>query len=186
MSTHTPFCQTPETMCLADIFDRDFRYANPAMISEQAYPIVPSSFESPTAAGNSTGLPPLIDIPSTNHIDLSTLTSSAKITHDIPEKADETYMVYVNVMKKAINAFKPYSYLNHTSWKPQSNPRVPLLGLPREEWDEHQLSIVIGDDQKQNDEPKKARWVDLVVNNLNEGSHPFHMVRNPHIIFLCQ
>ncbi|KAI5302262.1 Carboxy-terminal domain (CTD) phosphatase, partial [Ascosphaera pollenicola] len=151
----------------------DFRYANPAMISEQAYPIIPPSSDSPTAAENSTSLPPLIDIPSTNHTDLSALSSSDKITQAIPEKVDETYMVYVNVMKKSINAFKPYSYMNHTSWLPQSDPRVPLLGLPREEWDKHQLSIITSGNRK--NERKGERWVDLVVNNLNEGSHPFHM-----------
>ncbi|KAI5278760.1 hypothetical protein KEM54_004481, partial [Ascosphaera aggregata] len=141
------------------------------MISEQAYPILTPTSNAPLAG--LTNFPSLVDIPTSAHIDLSTLISALEIIREIPQYANETYMVYVNVIKKSINAFKPYSYLNHTSWKPQASPRVPLLGLPREEWDSNQLFLVVGGSQRQ--QAGGQRWVDLVVNNLNEGSHPFHM-----------
>jgi hypothetical protein len=61
----------------------------------------------------------------------------------------------------------PEGYFNQTTWKPQSSPPVPLIGLPRERWDSNQLALSTG---------LEAAWVDFVVNNLDEGPHPFHLV----------
>jgi hypothetical protein len=70
---------------------------------------------------------------------------------------------------------KPFGYINQTTWKPQDNPPAPLISLPRTKWDKNQFRITTGPDPV---------WIDLVINNLDEGSHPFHLVRRilPHIL----
>lgn len=64
----------------------------------------------------------------------------------------------------------PFGYFNQTTWKPQQNPPAPLVALPRQHWDSNQFSFTTNPD---------SEWIDLVINNLDEGAHPFHMVRSP-------
>lgn len=66
----------------------------------------------------------------------------------------------------------PVGFINRTTWAPQSDPYEPLINLPREIWDVHQLVpwIPISRDES------KSTWVDIIVNNLDEKGHPFHMV----------
>jgi hypothetical protein len=70
----------------------------------------------------------------------------------------------------------PFGFVNHTSWKPALTR--PLLGLDKshrdaKDWGPDQLVVSVGKDTK-------TRWVvDLIVNNLEVGDHPFHLVRYP-------
>lgn len=75
--------------------------------------------------------------------------------------------MYAKVEKLSRLQNIPHGFFNRTTWKKQSDPAYPLVGLPRSLWDKHQLSIATGD------EPV---WVDFIVNNLDEGAHPFHFV----------
>ena len=61
----------------------------------------------------------------------------------------------------------PLGYFNQTTWKLQQDPPAPLIALPRAKWDKGQFAVTTGPDPV---------WVDLVVNNLDEGPHPFHLV----------
>jgi hypothetical protein len=66
-------------------------------------------------------------------------------------------------------------FINRTSWRPQP---VPLLSLPRNEWDEHQLVPWIphpSASAHNGSESSSSPWVDLIINNLDDGSHPFHL-----------
>jgi hypothetical protein len=63
---------------------------------------------------------------------------------------------------------KPFGYINQTTWKPQQHPPAPLTTLSRTKWDKNQFTITTGPD---------SVWIDLVINNLDEGPHPFHLVR---------
>lgn len=102
-----------------------------------------------------------------NTINLDDTPSSPSILKDLPPKAQETHVVYTKIQKMARNANVPFGYFNHTSWQTQQDPRVPLIALPRSQWDKNQFSFTTG---------KETQWVDLVVNNLDEGPHPFHLV----------
>lgn len=94
--------------------------------------------------------------------------SAASILRDLPEKADQKHVVYTKIQKKSMNHNIPQGFFNQTVWKPQQSPRAPLISLPRSQWDNNQLAISTG---------PEPMWVDLVVNNLDEGPHPFHLVR---------
>lgn len=105
-----------------------------------------------------------------NELNLEKIPSSASVLTKLPEQADETHVVYTKIQKMARLRNMPYGFFNMTIWKPQSEPQIPLSALPREKWDSNQFSITTG---------PGPTWVDLVVNNLDEGPHPFHMVSSP-------
>ena len=73
----------------------------------------------------------------------------------------------------------PVGFINRTTWVAQSSPLEPLMNLPREDWDKNQLVpwIPVSRDKL------KATWVDIVVNNLDEKGHPFHLVRIQYSFF---
>ncbi|RHZ59047.1 uncharacterized protein CDV56_108430 [Aspergillus thermomutatus] len=140
------------------IDDENLRYLNPALSAEQTFLITTDKTTSPQAdSSNSKPYPKL---------NLETIPSSQTILSSLPKHANQTHVVYTKIQKLSKNHNVPYAYFNRTSWKPQSNPPSPLLYLPRDKWDENQLSIATGPDPV---------WVDLVVNNLDEGAHPFHL-----------
>lgn len=76
-------------------------------------------------------------------------------------------MVYTKVEKLARLSNVPYGFFNRTTWKPQADPPTPLISLPRQQWDRNQLAVVTG---------PEPEWVDFIVNNLDDSSHPFHLV----------
>ncbi|KAJ5138163.1 hypothetical protein N7526_004396 [Penicillium atrosanguineum] len=106
-----------------------------------------------------------------SNLDIQHVPSPAHILSSLPYHANTTEIVYVKTQKFSINHNVPYGYFNHTSWAPQQNPPVPLNGLPREKWDKKQLALAVGD----SDPESEPIWVDLVVNNLDDTGHPFHL-----------
>lgn len=67
----------------------------------------------------------------------------------------------------------PRGFVNNTSWRPALER--PLLGLTETQrdagaWGKDQFVVKVGDGTRKT-------VVNLVVNNLEKGDHPFHMVR---------
>lgn len=60
---------------------------------------------------------------------------------------------------------RPHGYVNSTYWEPQARP---LLSQSRSQWDDHQFFPHI------QSRPDPVH-VDVVVNNLDDGSHPLHL-----------
>ncbi|KAJ5614643.1 hypothetical protein N7528_008297 [Penicillium herquei] len=141
--------------------DREcFKFINPALTPDQTFPINYNSH----APSNS-----MIPIPAPeirNKIDLNDITSAKSVLKALPPKAQQTHVVYTKIQKMARNHNIPFGYFNQTSWSPQQDPPAPLTTLPRTKWDSNQFAISTGSDPV---------WVDLVVNNLDEGPHPFHL-----------
>ena len=133
---------------------------NHALTPDQTFPI---RYRNTSAPKDKALSEPIIR----NSIDLEKIPSSASVLAKLPEKADETHVVYTKIQKMARLRNMPFGFFNMTIWKPQNEPRIPLIALPREKWDSNQFSITTG---------PGPSWVDLVVNNLDEGPHPFHMV----------
>ncbi|KAJ5596865.1 multicopper oxidase-domain-containing protein [Penicillium hetheringtonii] len=134
-----------------------FKYMNHALTPDQTFPIHYQNTSTATDESVSS---------IRNSINLEEIPSSASVLAKLADKADETHVVYTKIQKMARLRNMPFGFFNMTIWKPQSDPQVPLIALPREKWDSNQFSITTG--------PGPA-WVDLVVNNLDEGPHPFHM-----------
>ncbi|KAK2753874.1 hypothetical protein FQN55_000238 [Onygenales sp. PD_40] len=139
-----------------------FKYPNPALTGLQAFP-VSKSFSNDTLIQS---FPEPLNLPLKDHIDLGEISSTSNILSALPLHADKTYVVYTKISQMSRNQNIPLGHFNHTSWRPQANPPLPLITLDRSKWDSNQFSISTGN---------KPVWVDLVVNNLDEGAHPFHL-----------
>lgn len=135
--------------------DREgFRYPNPALVSEQIFPVVVVG----NTLADSDAHPNSEDV-----VDLQQVV--APNTQAIAPNADMTIVLYTTTLKLARLKNIPHGFINHTTWKSQS---PPLLDLPRSEYNSHQLVPSI---------PLKSPplWVDIVLNNLDDDHHPFHL-----------
>lgn len=86
--------------------------------------------------------------------------------------ANHTVLLYTKMEILARLGNVPVGFINRTTWAAQSSPPEPLVDLDRVDWDKNQLVpwIPISRDQS------SPSWVDIVVNNLDEKGHPFHLV----------
>ncbi|KAJ5365689.1 hypothetical protein N7517_008575, partial [Penicillium concentricum] len=135
--------------------DQDsFKYNNPALTPDQTFPM--------NYRSNATQRSPL----KVHHLNIEEVPSAPSILRSIPPTAQQIHVIYTKIQRMARYSNKPFGYFNQTTWKPQHDPPAPLASTPRVKWDANQFAITTG--------PEPA-WVDLVINNLDEGSHPFHM-----------
>ena len=87
-----------------------------------------------------------------------------EILEPMPEFADQTVLVYTHIEMLAHYDHVPMGYMNRTNWIPQAEP---LAYISREQWNEHQLMPQV---------EATGEWVDIVVNNIDDKGHPFHLV----------
>ncbi|GAB7351734.1 hypothetical protein MBLNU459_g2319t1 [Dothideomycetes sp. NU459] len=129
-----------------ELSNENFKYSNPALTSIQQFPIA-------TIGTAGSALAPEPARPET---------SKPKF----PDTADMTMMLYsaTQILSHLDNV--PHGFLNHTSWKPAS---TALIASKRTDWDADQLVPLIPYNALQ------PLWVDVVLNNLDEDSHPFHL-----------
>lgn len=156
---------------------RCFNFPNPVLTDIQTFPIFdPSKLRSPNQISplSSRPLPDNAIGKGNKHIDLADATSTTSEISQIPLEADQTFVVYTVITRLARNRNSAYGFFNHTSWRPQTDPPLPLITLDRSKWDANQFSISTGN---------KPVWIDLVVNNLDEGPHPFHLVSLSELLF---
>ncbi|GLA57247.1 hypothetical protein AtubIFM55763_004094 [Aspergillus tubingensis] len=155
---------SPEKAPSSLTIDLDKEYPNPALTSVQTYNIKKSP----------NNLAPTIS-PSNNTISLSEVATRKSLLSGLPANSHQTYVVYTKIEKLSINHNVPYGFFNRTSWRPQID--TPLIDLPREEWDENQLVLSTGSTTSRplSSEHDQDLWIDLVVNNLDDSGHPFHM-----------
>lgn len=94
--------------------------------------------------------------------------------HDAPA---ETALLYTSLGISSFRNDEPWGEVNHTSWVWKDPQAKPLLALDRSEW-------AAGTEQANSlrtfhvpwYEAGQERWIDLVVNNIDEKGHPFHLV----------
>jgi FtsP/CotA-like multicopper oxidase with cupredoxin domain len=131
-----------------------FRYVNSALTVSQEFPLIldpPARHLGPQKK---------------HHFDLST-SKSPPLVHRLPEKAHQTMVLYTKTLKLAHLSNIPHGFLNQTSWKPQS---PPLSQLSRSSYDVNQFVPLVR--LATDDSP---HWLDVVLNNLDEDDHPFHL-----------
>ncbi|KAF4633335.1 hypothetical protein G7Y89_g4775 [Cudoniella acicularis] len=141
----------------------NFKYPNSALRPNQSFPIFAAGVE---WGGNDTS-----EVDRTSYADLSNAVAAQMSTNKYPflEEANQTILLYTKTQKLSINSNHPMGFINRTSWTPQSTPRFPLISLPRSQWDENQLVPWLPTN------PESDYWVDIVINNLDDGAHPFHL-----------
>ncbi|KZT51724.1 multicopper oxidase, partial [Calocera cornea HHB12733] len=98
----------------------------------------------------------------------------------LPETTMDPLLLYVTTVKFPQNGHLPWGYVNRTSWRP--NEREPLLaqlppadawldpatGRPApDSWGPHEYVVQTSRNE--------TVVVDLIINNLEDGLHPFHL-----------
>ncbi|KAM3430332.1 hypothetical protein MY4824_007744 [Beauveria thailandica] len=138
--------------------DENYSRPNPALIEEHAFPALPETVKAPKFQR------PRDLAAIETRIDLSKLTREVPTKTSLPP-AQQTILFYLKTMIKSHLGNRPHGYVNHTTWEPQSRP---LLSQSRRDWDENQFFpyVPTGFDPVH---------VDLVINNLDDGSHPIHL-----------
>jgi hypothetical protein len=139
----------------------NFKYTNSALQPNQSFLIYhPSktlpSLRKPSNIGRNSIVA---------YFDLSTATSIIDST--LPETANQIILLYAKTQKLSIKANRPAGFMNRTIFAAQT---PPLITTPRDAWDENQL---VPFTPYSSDSP--PMWVDIIINNLDDGSHPFHL-----------
>ncbi|QKX62088.1 uncharacterized protein TRUGW13939_09244 [Talaromyces rugulosus] len=148
------------SLVTVELDESDFKIGNPSLQPRQSFPVLKSPKHVDRTSVVTT------DSDNDRHINIEKVPSASSVRAMIPPKAQQTHLVYTKVEKLSRLANIPHGFFNRTTWKAQSDPPYPLAGLARKQWDNHQLTVATG--------PEPV-WVDLVVNNLDEGAHPFHL-----------
>lgn len=84
----------------------------------------------------------------------------------LAHEVSKTIVLYSKTLKLSHLANVPHGFINHTSWAPQDSP---LITIDRSQWDNNQLVPHIPYNKPE------PLWVDIVLNNLDEDSHSWHL-----------
>lgn len=152
-----PDSQSKHLEMIVTLDDTSFKFPNPTLTLVHRFPV--SWTARPRLSSKST-------LPATQMADLQSLSSQHDQSVELPNQADQTVVLYTMTQKLTRLDNVPKGFINHTTWRPQSEP---LKSLARDHYDKHQLVPSITFDA---DSP---RWVDIVLNNLDEEGHPFHL-----------
>ncbi|KAF5618091.1 L-ascorbate oxidase [Fusarium tjaetaba] len=141
--------------------DENLGYPNLALNPTQSFPV----FSSKTKGSSNEPVPQPLEEDAIQVLDSQNLKAATKVS-DLPAKAEQTILLYAKVEKLAHMDYAPVGFINHTSWTPQT---PPLLAQNRTSWDDNQLIPFIGIADR------KPKRVDIIINNLDDGAHPFHL-----------
>jgi hypothetical protein len=148
---------------------RKLKYSNDALMQHQFFPF----FESRTT--DNTALMRAWELGSESPrspfaLELTTgSVTPADQDYQVPEKVDQTILLYIKTEQRSQFGNRPMGFINRTSWSEQARPPLALRHLPRESWDANQLVPFI------RYRARKPLWVDIIINNLDDDSHPFHL-----------
>lgn len=134
----------------------NLKFKNFALTPTQHFPI---------ATGPYTRTP---DPPLPLRYNLAKATSpETEIATDLATVATQTILLYTKVEILAEYSNIPKGFINRTSWAEPDSSTPPLLETDRKDWKNHFIPRI----QASND-----TWVDIVLNNIDEKGHPFHLV----------
>lgn len=93
----------------------------------------------------------------------------------------ETAVFYTTIRNRATHQNRPAGLFNHSSWIVKDAFAPPLLAVEEKEWVNlakepsplQNFTVAAFEASKTGE---KTRWLDMVVNNLDDKGHPFHLV----------
>ena len=168
-----------EASIVIELDDENFRFPNPALQPLQSFPVTVTGVSSPA----SNTVASIIS----DQINLQTVASPVETipqfpADDFPPSEQSTFVIYTTTMKLAKHHNIPMGFINRTSWSEQSSPPGALISLPRDQWDKKQLVPLINVSSDNHEGPNSDLsfnnsndWITLVINNLDDGGHPFHL-----------
>ncbi|KAJ6440222.1 laccase IV [Purpureocillium lavendulum] len=145
---------------------------NPALTSKQLFPLLWSEPIGTADPRTTPAAADAVDLYDMAHAEAPHMPHTSAVRQEPAELA----VLYTSL---AINSFKddePWGELNHTSWVWKDPSAKPLLATDRESWANgtaqanamrnfHVPQFKAGED----------RWLELVVNNIDDKGHPFHL-----------
>jgi len=134
-----------------------FKMSNPALTTTHQFPV--------SWTHQSDLLANVSEVES-ERFDLEELKPELQQSSLMPREANHTIVLYTMTQKLSHLDNVPHGMINNTFWKPQDKP---LNALHRDERDKSLLIPAIPFDSAH------PLWVDIVVNNLDEEGHPFHL-----------
>ncbi|TVY28515.1 Laccase-2, partial [Lachnellula hyalina] len=96
------------------------------------------------------------------------LANASGPTTTIPRTANKTILLYTKIEMLSEFHNIPKGFINRTSWEARAG-KPPLLALNRSDWDEAFVPWI---------SPGIGMWVDIVLNNMDDRGHPFHLHGN--------
>lgn len=85
----------------------------------------------------------------------------------LPTTASQSILIYTKVEILAEYSNIPKGFINRTSWSEPIPNTPPMIATSREEWANKFTPYI---------QYSKDGWVDIILNNMDEKGHPFHLV----------
>ncbi|KAF8849353.1 hypothetical protein BDZ45DRAFT_680586 [Acephala macrosclerotiorum] len=120
----------------------------------------------PMSTGPSSGQVPNKQEP-VPHFNLADAKSPGLAAKTLATTTTQTLLLYTKVEILAEYSNIPKGFINRTSWSEPSPTEPPLLQTPRKDWDDRFIPRI-----------ERDGWVDIVLNNMDEKGHPFHLHGN--------
>ncbi|KAF7196718.1 Iron transport multicopper oxidase fetC [Pseudocercospora fuligena] len=140
--------------------DTPFKYENPALTLTHTFPLHWNGRFRKRQARRE--LKSIV----VERFDTQTATSAEDQSAVLPPAAQHTVLLYAVTQKLARLDNEPRGFINQTTWRPQS---PSLNALARSKWDDNQFVPHIPYNKH------SPVWVDIILNNLDEDWHPFHL-----------
>lgn len=98
---------------------------------------------------------------------------------DLTERAIEKAVLYTAMQIRSSFHNRPVGIVNHSSWMIADSKAKPLLALDPKEWSKStkQPSSIQKLQVPWFQQSGDRRWIELVLNNMDDTGHPFHLVR---------
>ncbi|TVY13380.1 L-ascorbate oxidase [Lachnellula arida] len=96
------------------------------------------------------------------------LANASGPTITTPSTANKTILLYTKIEMLSEFHNIPKGFINRTSWEARAD-KTPLLALERSSWGEAFVPWI---------GPEMGMWVDIVLNNMDDRGHPFHLHGN--------
>ncbi|RDL29994.1 uncharacterized protein BP5553_10621 [Venustampulla echinocandica] len=143
----------------------NFKFPNPALRPNQTFSLISSVQDIPISDRKRHALD------NSSNFDLGSAISAEPndSNSSFPEHPHQIILLYIRTEKLAKFANHPMGFINRTSWLLQNNPALPLISLTRSQWDSNQFVPWVPTSQT------TETWVDIILNNLDDGAHPFHL-----------
>lgn len=137
--------------------DSIFKYENTALTTSHGWPV--------KWTGRSTKGAQTARIIA-KHFDTQASESLNDQSKTLPAHADQTIVLYTLTQKLARLENEPRGFINSSTWMPQSPPLINTS--PTDRHADQFIALIPYDSEA-------PKWVDVVLNNLDEDSHPFHL-----------
>jgi hypothetical protein len=151
---------------------RNFKLTNFALTPRQSFPVLWSGDSSEDARKDDYKDDDLEPIAYFNLAE-----ASGSPVMDIA-KPVETSVFYTKMSIRSDTGLRPIGSVNHTTWRVADPKAPPLLALDRSQWDRviNQPSHMWTLDVPWYHESGEDRWMELVLNNIDDKGHVFHLV----------